>query len=232
MAPTGKAYQTDWLLSPTSNVHIASHRGWFTTFTEFHGPLDTIYLGPGSGGEIFGVGDVELQITKALDQGKTFCKKVVLHDVLYVPTFVANIFGQLAGTGYLTDGMTKRKLVDRETGCTIGEVDEKARMPRLWLKKQRLGRSSLDPQGFYCINVWWSDEERIRFQSHQSDLISTPVSSYSPEEKAWLKKHHRGEHRFLRKHKLSIYNEDDREGGKGIVKALMAQDAANGEAGD
>ncbi|KAH9826913.1 hypothetical protein Tdes44962_MAKER09900, partial [Teratosphaeria destructans] len=35
MAPTGPAYNTDWIYASTSDVHIATHRDWFTTYTAF-----------------------------------------------------------------------------------------------------------------------------------------------------------------------------------------------------
>ena len=44
---------------------------------------------------------------------------------------------------------------------------------------------------------------------------------YTAEEKAWLKKHFGGEFRFLRQYNLSIYDEEERDEGRGIVRALM-----------
>jgi hypothetical protein len=224
MAPRGQAYHTDWLCSFTSNVHVANHKGWFTNFTEFRGTLGSVYLGPDGGGEILGVGDVELEVTKALDQGRLFCKKIILRDVLYVPDFIANIFGQLSDTGYFTDGMKKRKIVNRETGTTVCKIDEKGVLPRLWLRRQRPGRSSLDPKGLYAINAHWSDEERARWNTYKSSSILDIEPRYSLEQKAWLKEHFRGEFRFLRTYGLKIYNEEHRDEGKRILERLMADD--------
>lgn len=44
MAPKGQAYQPDWLCSLTSDVYVANYTGWFTSFTEFKGTLESIYL--------------------------------------------------------------------------------------------------------------------------------------------------------------------------------------------
>jgi hypothetical protein len=40
-------------------------------------------------------------------------------------------------------------------------------------------------------------------------------------EKQWLKKHWRGEFHFLIAYGLKIYNEEDREEGRAIVRAFM-----------
>lgn len=47
---------------------------------------------------------------------------------------------------------------------------------------------------------------------------------YTAEEKKWLKKHWGSEFHFLNSYQLKIYNEEDREEGKAIMKALMECD--------
>ena len=47
---------------------------------------------------------------------------------------------------------------------------------------------------------------------------------YTAAEKAWLKKHYGGEFHFLAVYGLSIYKEEDREEGRGIARAMMAND--------
>jgi hypothetical protein len=44
---------------------------------------------------------------------------------------------------------------------------------------------------------------------------------YITAEKHWLKKHWRGEFHFLIAYGLKIYNEEDREEGRAIVRAFM-----------
>jgi hypothetical protein len=44
------------------------------------------------------------------------------------------------------------------------------------------------------------------------------------QEKQWLKKNWNGEWHFLVQHGLKIYNEEDREEGRAIVRAFMKND--------
>jgi hypothetical protein len=46
--------------------------------------------------------------------------------------------------------------------------------------------------------------------------------------KNWLNVHWGGEFKFLQAYHLSIYDEDDREEGRRIVRAFMVQDRVNG----
>ncbi|KAK4173357.1 hypothetical protein QBC36DRAFT_360106 [Triangularia setosa] len=52
--------------------------------------------------------------------------------------------------------------------------------------------------------------------------ISAPP--YTTEEKQWLRIHFEDEYKFLQMYGLSIYDEDDREEGRLIARALMAND--------
>jgi hypothetical protein len=56
--------------------------------------------------------------------------------------------------------------------------------------------------------------------------VNTPP--YTTAEKNWLNVHWGGEFQFLQAYQLSIYDEDDREEGRRIVRAFMAQDRVNG----
>ncbi|KAK4205138.1 hypothetical protein QBC40DRAFT_249529 [Triangularia verruculosa] len=47
---------------------------------------------------------------------------------------------------------------------------------------------------------------------------------YTTEEKRWLRVHFDGEFKFLQMYGLSIYDEEDREEGRRIVRAMMAYD--------
>jgi len=47
---------------------------------------------------------------------------------------------------------------------------------------------------------------------------------YTPEEEKWLKKNYGSEYKFLRAHRLSIYKEEDRDGGRAIARTLIRHD--------
>ncbi len=68
--------------------------------------------------------------------------------------------------------------------------------------------------------------------------MSTDNSSYfkspadvphTPAEKAWLKKHWKGEFHFLRAYQLSIYEEEDRAEGRAILHAMMEDEEEDEE---
>jgi hypothetical protein len=64
---------------------------------------------------------------------------------------------------------------------------------------------------------------------------NTPASNttppYTAAEKNWLNVHWGGEFKFLQAYGLSIYDEDDREEGRRIVRAFIAQDQPNAQSG-
>ncbi|KAK3298808.1 uncharacterized protein B0H64DRAFT_439248 [Chaetomium fimeti] len=51
-----------------------------------------------------------------------------------------------------------------------------------------------------------------------------PSPGYTAKEKEWLKRHWDGEFKFLASYGLSIYDEDDREEGRRIARAMIAHD--------
>jgi hypothetical protein len=50
------------------------------------------------------------------------------------------------------------------------------------------------------------------------------IPPYTAEEKRWLKKHWRDEFHFLLAYNLSIYDEEDREQGRLIARAMIEAD--------
>ncbi|KAK0655096.1 hypothetical protein B0T16DRAFT_318492, partial [Cercophora newfieldiana] len=50
------------------------------------------------------------------------------------------------------------------------------------------------------------------------------AAPYTAEEKQWLNRHFGGEFKFLMAYGLSIYKEEDREEGRHIVRAMMANE--------
>lgn len=79
MAPQGDAYNVDWVVSPSSNVHVASDRAWFTDYTPFR---TKISAAPGAepSVEVHGVGTVVLH-TRTYGKGNL----PSLHVILRLP---------------------------------------------------------------------------------------------------------------------------------------------------
>jgi hypothetical protein len=231
MAPSGEAYNIDWVVSTGSNVHVANDRAWFTSFTPFETYLGT-YLSSKSRIEVAGIGTVELNVKlRTQKRGhQTNTRIITLRDVLYAPHTICNIFGLPEHSDYNVELDFSQKcgsLIDID-GNRAGLV-QFLKLPRLRLHAQR-GTSSLEDGVAYMINAQWSDTERARWEAHQTQQLSASVSSnkadvpYTTEEKAWLKKHYGGEYKFLRSFGLSIYKEEDRTDGRHIARRMMAED--------
>lgn len=116
--------------------------------------------------------------------------------------------------------------------------------------------SKLEADTVYTVNyVKWPEEERRRFESSQSKSANqqTPKSHtqpkvavveqvapdessekpyYTQKEKAWLKKHHGNEYKFLKTFNLSIHKEDDRAEGRHMARSMMTSDEEDDELPD
>ncbi|KAK4541571.1 hypothetical protein LTR36_007868 [Oleoguttula mirabilis] len=227
-----------------------------TAYTEFK-----TYLGPALFNtqhrvEVLGIGDVELEIRRsnsasAKRKGR-MTSTITLHNVLHAPGCVTNIFGGpiLDYYGLVTNN-EGGKLTDLETGATVALLD-KPFLWKFWLKGQKRGLTSLDPNGLYAISASWSDAERTRWEEQQQNVAASsatigaptsavlPASSasqvptskasppYTAVEKAFIKDNFRDEFHFLRDHGLSIYKDEDRDEGRRIARAIMS---AEGEGG-
>jgi hypothetical protein len=66
------------------------------------------------------------------------------------------------------------------------------------------------------------------YASHPANDNTPP---YTAAEKNWLDVHWGGEFKFLQAYELSIFKEDDREEGRRIVRAFIAQDQADSRSG-
>ncbi|KAK6510600.1 hypothetical protein TWF506_009703 [Arthrobotrys conoides] len=76
--PSGAAYNTDWIWSTMSNVHVANHQSWFKTYTPFDGRTE-------EGVEIIGAGTVELPVETNKGVGI-----LTLRNVVHIPSAKAN----------------------------------------------------------------------------------------------------------------------------------------------
>ncbi|RVD83217.1 uncharacterized protein DFL_007613 [Arthrobotrys flagrans] len=76
--PSGGAYNTDWIWSTMSNVHVANHLSWFKTYTSFDGRTE-------EGLEIIGAGTVELPVETNKGVGI-----ITLRNVVHIPSAKCN----------------------------------------------------------------------------------------------------------------------------------------------
>ncbi|KAL8915366.1 MAG: hypothetical protein Q9171_000236 [Xanthocarpia ochracea] len=127
-------------------------------------------------------------------------------------------------------GSKLSKITAKKTGACVGFFDMK-RLSRLRLRGQSAKQTSLDPNVVYMISAKWASGERARWkalQEHNSNQESAthavaPLGSapLTKSEKTWLKDNFGDEFHFLRAYGLSIYEEEDREEGRRILRALM-----------
>lgn len=226
MAPSGEAYNVDWIISNNSDVHVANNRDWFTSFTPFKTYFGTIYTD--SRVEVAGIGTVQLNVKlyKHKKPGRSNSRIITLHKVLYAPSSVCNIFGLRCSSNYGFDFFQDCGTLKDKDGNRAGLIE----IPRclvLRLHGQRGGWSSLDAGKEYYINARWPHTERARWDAHQAGQQSISMNGdapYSTDERAWLKKNYGDEYKFLRSLGLSIYKEEDRMYGRSVARSLMTDD--------
>ncbi|KAL8628940.1 hypothetical protein Q9189_005376 [Teloschistes chrysophthalmus] len=231
MAPSKPAYDIDWVFSNNSDVHVANHRDWFTSYTPFPTRFDCGITTQGNDVEVIGIGDVELQTkTHPTKTGAAYQHKLVLRNVLYAPGVFCNILGGHQHHWQI-GGPVPGKLVDPATGKCVGLLDS-ARLIRLRLRGQSSTQTSLDKHASYFVRANWAPSERMRWQAYQDQEIqggptshANLIESISPPltqpEKKCLKDQYGGEFHFLQTHGLSIYKDEDREEGRRILRTLM-----------
>nr|OQO24422.1 hypothetical protein B0A51_08641 [Rachicladosporium sp. CCFEE 5018] len=223
MAPTGDAVK-DWVWSNTSNVHVANNREWFTIYTPFSTNIGSIMTLDTSKAE--GVGTVELDMHLEPDTGtgETKTHKLILHDVLYAPHHICNIFASSEVPNLEIKARGKSvpagRLEDDTTGQCIGHLDL-VTLYKLWLVGQPAGQSSLDPTGHYVINAYWPGVDRRAWQLHN---IATDDEPYTKKEKAWLKKHWEDEWHFVVSHGGKMYDEENRRKARTQVRTTMVHE--------
>jgi hypothetical protein len=227
MAPSGEAYNVDWVVSNNSNVHVANNRDWFTSYTPFETHFGHMYTSD-CRVNVVGIGTVELN-AKLHNQkrgGQVNSRVITLHDVLYAPSAICNIIGRpiLSEYNVQLDYSQNRGFLTDKNNNRAGLV-EIGNLPRLRLHGQAEGTSSLGG-GAYMINAQWPATERARWEA-QKRIPVTPYNGdelYTTEEKAWLKANYGGEFKFLQTFGLSIYKDEDREEGRSIARGFMTND--------
>ncbi|KAL8735800.1 MAG: hypothetical protein Q9166_000664 [cf. Caloplaca sp. 2 TL-2023] len=239
MVPPKPAYDTDWIFSNNSNVHIANHRDWFTSYTPF---ATTVNSGLGAafdtagGIRVEGIGDVELPVKiHPTKTGHLYHRTILLRGVLYAPSATCNILGGpiMKEHKVILDSNSGSKITSKATGACVGLLDMN-KLIRLRLRGQSAKQSSLDPNGMYIIRARWDDSERLKWTAYQQSTakggpMSDPNNSppLTQAEKQWLKDNYGDEFDFLRQHGLSIYKDEQREEGRRILRVLKDIDTAD-----
>ncbi|KAL8713128.1 MAG: hypothetical protein Q9220_002649 [cf. Caloplaca sp. 1 TL-2023] len=235
MPPPKPAYDVDWILSNVSNIHVSNHRAWFTSFTPFTTCFDAGFNNGGSG--VHGIGDVELPTrTNSKCSGTAHQGTIVLHDVLYAPSALCNIIGLPIMVDYaciLYYGRDIGTITSKVSRACVGILDLH-RLPRLRLQGQSAKQTSLGSGAMYNIHANWTDCERARWTAFQTSTLESESASQAltKEEKDYLKSKFGGEFHFLRTYWLSIYEEEDREEGRRILRQLMACESDEDEDDD
>ena len=246
MAPEGEAYNVDWVISNNSDVHVAQHLDWFTSFTRFSTGFSTGFQSDNENAQVkvIGIGDVALPVkTRRGQSGGASQGILMLHDVLYAPDSVSNIVG-----GHITDnfglilGFNNNSMLKDPNKDTCVAIIDRPRLFRLRLKGQSPHQSSLNKDSLYFIRANWPPSERERWEAHKEQLarpcvptLELPTSrtsdeGYTSDEKQWLKKHWGDEFRFLRDYGLSIYDEEQRAEGRQLARQLMQDETDSDEA--
>ncbi|KAL8883164.1 MAG: hypothetical protein Q9192_007398 [Flavoplaca navasiana] len=244
MVPSKPAYDNDWIWSNTSNVHVANHRDWFTSYTPFNSKVGSIVSGLGA--EVVGIGDVDLP-TKShpTRNGAAYRRIIPLKNVLHVPSFFCNVFATNVLEGYGIElchaGPTAGHIFSRPSGARVALIDFSV-LYRVRLCGQSAKQTSLEKDSLYYVNARWSPDERAKWQAHQQrDSIDQPGGlqpannqqvpktrddlPFSKAEKKWMKDNYNGAFHFLQTHGLSIYKDEDRVEGRRILRAMMEDDS-------
>jgi hypothetical protein len=230
MPPQGNAYNVDWIMSDSSDIHVANDRAWFTAYAPYRTKLAAM---PGAepSVEVHGIGTVVLP-TRTYHEGKSHkpSSEITLHQVLYVPQNPVNIFATCREPDlHIQFGPEKVASITRRGSNKVLGLTVRSNLIKLWLKGQTQDQSSLDPNGLYYFHATWPDSEVAKFIDHVAQLRKQPSSAayqtppYTQEEHDFLAKHYGGEFKFLMTFGLKIHSEEDRDEGRSILRAMMAQ---------
>ncbi|CAK1356784.1 uncharacterized protein RHO25_009035 [Cercospora beticola] len=226
MAPSGPEYHTDWIWCRGSNVHIANHRNWFTSFKKIKSRIaNPCCCEPGGEPSTFavrGIGDVELNVVSCEKRtGPKSQKKLVLKDVLYAPDILCNVLGKPMLKTHYRDSRSskKRSWLDDKAGAGAIILDHPL-LPRLRLVGMNSRETCLREAP--CSLDWrWSDKERAKWTPPRApgwfDL--------TPEQETWIKPNYETEWRCLFLHDLRIDGFAQRLEGRCLMKHLMHKEA-------
>ncbi|KAF1836335.1 hypothetical protein BDW02DRAFT_521172 [Decorospora gaudefroyi] len=229
----------DWVFLNNANVHVAKDRGWFKTYTPFTSTVDlSPFVGPSTYIPVLGIGTVEIPTKRSPNNsGASSHGSLLLHEVLHVPDSLCNIIGQplMFTDGYdvTTRFSTKSNgSIKDSQGKNVAYFDPKR--PLFTIKVRcppngpTLGPPALKKDGTYMLGCRWDAASESKWKEFKSkNGLSTSgqkAAPYTADENAFLKKNYGSEYRFLMQHGLKIHDEEDREEGRAILRAVMRED--------
>ncbi|SMR43388.1 unnamed protein product [Zymoseptoria tritici ST99CH_1E4] len=230
MAPRGSAYNTDWILSNSSNIHVANHRDWFTEFHKLESHIAVFPHAPATT-EVCGIGTVVLET-----RTRRKCKTITLENVLYVPSYMCNIFAFREENAYQV-GLLEKKSITTRAGQVVGLVID-GPLQKLLLKRQRKTQTSLDSDGTYYIHASWpSRDTYVEPQEYRPapaparvKALKVSVPPLTTAQRRFVREHFGSEFKFLIMYGLKIHICKQRAEGRAILKAIMAAD--DGDSGE
>ncbi|XP_014560221.1 hypothetical protein COCVIDRAFT_34719 [Bipolaris victoriae FI3] len=245
----------DWTyLHRASNVHVAKDRGWFKTYTPFTSQIKySLFCSPRYL-PILGVGTVEVPTERLTNQfGVSDHGFLHLKKVLHVPDSICNVIGDTLDL----DGHRVQIYPSEEAKGTISDSDcnnmayfePNAPFYSVKVRNQpggpKLGPSVLRKNGMYMLSCYWMHSKGRKYRpggDHLEDLqsilerttgASSPVTDTNPPytefERRFLECCWDNESTFLSKHDLNIYNDEDCEKGRLILRELMREKGIYGE---
>lgn len=228
MPPQGASYNVDWIISTTSNAHVANDRAWFSAYMPFRTKIATA-LGAEPSVDIHGIGTVILP-TRTYLGGKPHkpSGQITLHHVLHAPSASVNIYAMQREDLTINFGGGAVTPITKGSSNKVLGLVVCSNLFRLWLKGQSQNQSSLNPNAMHYFHALWPSSEVARFNDHvtdlnrQRELKANQADPLTQEEKQFLAKHYGGEFKFLMTHGLNIHKEEDREEGRRILRAVMA----------
>lgn len=170
---------------------------------------------------VLGIGTVELLTEPPPDSVKQDLPSPLrLTTVLHAPSATCNIIGIPIVDDYrlVTNFREKEKgFIADQKGRKVAYFDPSRPLMQVKLRDPPPGHYVLKHGGEYLINAKWSDSERERWHAHQTNTGGL----LSREEKTWLKKYYGSEFSFLRQYSLNIFEEEDREEGRTLLRSFM-----------
>ncbi|KAF3921879.1 hypothetical protein AA313_de0210410 [Arthrobotrys entomopaga] len=148
--PNGDIYNTDWIFSSSSNIHIAKNKEWFKTYIPFKAVTNENI-------EIIGAGTVELPVTT--NKGVAI---LTLRNVAHAPFVGCNVAGNglIGEYGVRICNPSSRVYLDhREETWAILDNTE---VYRLRLVNQSPTQTSLEKDKSWCIRASLPSDELTR----------------------------------------------------------------------
>jgi hypothetical protein len=162
----------DWIFSSASNVHIATDKTSFKTYTTFKSYVLT--LGDQRQVPVLGIGTVVINIKR--QPGSKDGHSVTLENVLHVPSWMCNVFSDIyfePATAFehtWTDfGVTFMKKKDDGTLRYWGFTEDFCGLERLVLAKELHGRSPMledKDREIFSVNVTWPQGQRDQYAAY------------------------------------------------------------------